>query len=167
VDHHGLSLGALMVAIATTNVHKPCLHRGKPTRSRKVIDYLQADPRDRRAECSTCTRSPGNGPWPRRVSPAGSGPRRGLRARNIASSTRPDALSCTTSQIPAHSPDVPKSIDGHRTDCDILIGADGARSVVRSMLTDARLSYVATLVELSISDVDPSLSAPGTCGASA
>jgi 2-polyprenyl-6-methoxyphenol hydroxylase-like FAD-dependent oxidoreductase len=43
---------------------------------------------------------------------------------------------------------------GHRTDCDILIGADGARSVVRSLLTDARLSYVATLVELSISDAD-------------
>ncbi|WP_262284986.1 NAD(P)/FAD-dependent oxidoreductase [Micromonospora sp. MA102] len=43
---------------------------------------------------------------------------------------------------------------GHRADCDILIGADGARSVVRSLLTDAKLSYVATLVELSISDAD-------------
>jgi len=43
---------------------------------------------------------------------------------------------------------------GHRTDCDILIGADGARSVVRSLLTDVQLSYVATLVELNISDVD-------------
>jgi 2-polyprenyl-6-methoxyphenol hydroxylase-like FAD-dependent oxidoreductase len=43
---------------------------------------------------------------------------------------------------------------GHRTGCDILIGADGARSVVRSLLTDAPLSYVATLVELSISDAD-------------
>ena len=43
---------------------------------------------------------------------------------------------------------------GHRTDCDILIGADGARSVVRSLLTDVELSYVATLVELSIGDVD-------------
>jgi 2-polyprenyl-6-methoxyphenol hydroxylase-like FAD-dependent oxidoreductase len=43
---------------------------------------------------------------------------------------------------------------GHRTDCDILIGADGARSVVRSLLTDAGLSYVATLVELNISDAD-------------
>ncbi|WP_320069379.1 FAD-dependent oxidoreductase [Micromonospora sp. RTGN7] len=43
---------------------------------------------------------------------------------------------------------------GLRADCDILIGADGARSVVRSLLTDARLSYVATLVELSISDAD-------------
>ncbi|MFJ8741064.1 FAD-dependent oxidoreductase [Embleya sp. NPDC127516] len=44
--------------------------------------------------------------------------------------------------------------DGHRTDCDILIGADGARSVVRSLLTDTQLSSVATLVELSIEDVD-------------
>jgi 2-polyprenyl-6-methoxyphenol hydroxylase-like FAD-dependent oxidoreductase len=43
---------------------------------------------------------------------------------------------------------------GPRADCDVLIGADGARSVVRSLLTDARLSYVATLVELSISDAD-------------
>ena len=43
---------------------------------------------------------------------------------------------------------------GHRTDCDILIGADGARSVVRSLLTAAPLSYVATLVELSIGDAD-------------
>jgi 2-polyprenyl-6-methoxyphenol hydroxylase-like FAD-dependent oxidoreductase len=43
---------------------------------------------------------------------------------------------------------------GHRTDCDILIGADGARSVVRSLLTDAKLSYVATFAELIISDVD-------------
>ncbi len=39
-------------------------------------------------------------------------------------------------------------------ECDILIGADGARSIVRSLLTDARLSYVATLVELTISDAD-------------
>ncbi|RQX10731.1 oxidoreductase [Micromonospora ureilytica] len=44
--------------------------------------------------------------------------------------------------------------DGHRASCDILIGADGARSVVRSLLTDVGLSYVATLVELSIDDVD-------------
>ncbi|MGW1061101.1 FAD-dependent oxidoreductase [Micromonospora rubida] len=43
---------------------------------------------------------------------------------------------------------------GHRTACDILIGADGARSVVRSLLTDAELSYVATFVELTINDVD-------------
>ncbi|GAB3979379.1 FAD-dependent monooxygenase [Plantactinospora veratri] len=43
---------------------------------------------------------------------------------------------------------------GHRTDCDILVGADGARSVVRSLLTDARPCYVATLVELTVSDAD-------------
>jgi 2-polyprenyl-6-methoxyphenol hydroxylase-like FAD-dependent oxidoreductase len=43
---------------------------------------------------------------------------------------------------------------GHRTDCDILIGADGARSVVRSLLTDVPLSYVATFAELRIGDVD-------------
>ncbi|MEH0974178.1 NAD(P)/FAD-dependent oxidoreductase [Micromonospora sp. CPCC 205546] len=43
---------------------------------------------------------------------------------------------------------------GHGADCDVLIGADGARSVVRSLLTDAGLSCVATLVELSISDAD-------------
>ncbi|MEH1166798.1 FAD-dependent monooxygenase [Micromonospora sp. CPCC 205539] len=43
---------------------------------------------------------------------------------------------------------------GHRTSCDILIGADGARSVVRSLLIDVEMTYVATLVELSIEDVD-------------
>ncbi len=43
---------------------------------------------------------------------------------------------------------------GHRTGCDVLIGADGARSVVRPLLTDAPVSYVATLVELSVGDVD-------------
>ncbi|MGW3603493.1 FAD-dependent oxidoreductase [Micromonospora sp. NPDC005161] len=43
---------------------------------------------------------------------------------------------------------------GHRADCDVLIGADGARSVVRSLLTDTTLSYVATLIELNISDAD-------------
>ncbi|MEV6932733.1 FAD-dependent monooxygenase [Dactylosporangium sp. NPDC051485] len=43
---------------------------------------------------------------------------------------------------------------GHRADCDVLIGADGARSVIRSLLTDVALSYVATLVELSIADAD-------------
>jgi len=40
------------------------------------------------------------------------------------------------------------------TDCDVLVGADGARSVVRSLLTDAELSYVATFAELTIGDVD-------------
>lgn len=43
---------------------------------------------------------------------------------------------------------------GRGTDCDILIGADGARSAVRPLLTDVKLSYVATLVELGISDAD-------------
>jgi 2-polyprenyl-6-methoxyphenol hydroxylase-like FAD-dependent oxidoreductase len=43
---------------------------------------------------------------------------------------------------------------GHGTECDTLIGADGARSVVRPLLTDAALSYVATFAELSIGDID-------------
>lgn len=43
---------------------------------------------------------------------------------------------------------------GHSADCDVLIGADGARSVVRSLLTDATPSAVATLIELGIGDVD-------------
>ena len=43
---------------------------------------------------------------------------------------------------------------GSGADCDVLIGADGARSVVRPLLTDAPLTAVATLVELSIGDVD-------------
>ncbi|GAB3806395.1 FAD-dependent oxidoreductase [Micromonospora zhanjiangensis] len=41
---------------------------------------------------------------------------------------------------------------GHRAECDVLVGADGARSVVRSLLIDAPLSAVATLVELGIDD---------------
>jgi 2-polyprenyl-6-methoxyphenol hydroxylase-like FAD-dependent oxidoreductase len=43
---------------------------------------------------------------------------------------------------------------GRSTDCDVLIGADGAHSVVRSLLTDVRLSYVGTLVDLNIGDAD-------------
>jgi 2-polyprenyl-6-methoxyphenol hydroxylase-like FAD-dependent oxidoreductase len=43
---------------------------------------------------------------------------------------------------------------GHGAGCDILIGADGARSVVRSLLTDAALSCVAILAELSIGAAD-------------
>ncbi|BCJ57000.1 FAD-dependent oxidoreductase [Micromonospora endophytica] len=44
--------------------------------------------------------------------------------------------------------------DGQRADCDILVGADGARSVVRPLLTDVQPAYVSTVVELSISDAD-------------
>lgn len=43
---------------------------------------------------------------------------------------------------------------GHRTACDILVGADGARSVVRPLLIDVPLSSVAALVQLTIEDVD-------------
>jgi 2-polyprenyl-6-methoxyphenol hydroxylase-like FAD-dependent oxidoreductase len=43
---------------------------------------------------------------------------------------------------------------GHSADCDILIGADGARSDVRPLLIDVKMSYVATLVELGIGDAD-------------
>ncbi|PGH46336.1 oxidoreductase [Micromonospora sp. WMMA1996] len=43
---------------------------------------------------------------------------------------------------------------GHRADCDLLIGADGARSVVRSLLTDAAPSAISTLVELTIRNAD-------------
>jgi 2-polyprenyl-6-methoxyphenol hydroxylase-like FAD-dependent oxidoreductase len=44
--------------------------------------------------------------------------------------------------------------DGHRADCDVLVGADGARSVVRPLLADVELSYVSTHASLSIADVD-------------
>ncbi|MFD0557433.1 2-polyprenyl-6-methoxyphenol hydroxylase-like FAD-dependent oxidoreductase [Stackebrandtia endophytica] len=44
--------------------------------------------------------------------------------------------------------------NGRRADCDVLIGADGARSAVRPLLADTRLSPVAILVELTIHDVD-------------
>ncbi|MEV4539258.1 NAD(P)/FAD-dependent oxidoreductase [Asanoa sp. NPDC049518] len=43
---------------------------------------------------------------------------------------------------------------GQTADCDVLVGADGARSVVRPLLTDVPLSYVATHVQLDIGDVD-------------
>lgn len=43
---------------------------------------------------------------------------------------------------------------GHTAGCDVLIGADGARSAVRPLLTDAPLSPVATVVELDIGDAD-------------
>ncbi|WIN00448.1 NAD(P)/FAD-dependent oxidoreductase [Actinoplanes oblitus] len=44
--------------------------------------------------------------------------------------------------------------DGRDAGCDVLIGADGARSAVRSLLTDAPVSAVGTLVELTIADAD-------------
>ncbi|MFI5934135.1 FAD-dependent oxidoreductase [Actinoplanes sp. NPDC051494] len=43
---------------------------------------------------------------------------------------------------------------GHRAGCDLLVGADGAHSVVRALLTDAELSPVTTLVQLTVADVD-------------
>ncbi|MFG1884771.1 FAD-dependent oxidoreductase [Micromonospora sp. NPDC049102] len=43
---------------------------------------------------------------------------------------------------------------GHRAGCDILVGADGARSVVRALLTDAQLSHVSSHVELTIGDAE-------------
>ncbi|WP_067499871.1 NAD(P)/FAD-dependent oxidoreductase [Actinoplanes sp. TFC3] len=46
---------------------------------------------------------------------------------------------------------------GHRTGCDLLIGADGARSLVRSQLTATTLTPVATLIELTIADPAPEL----------
>lgn len=47
------------------------------------------------------------------------------------------------------------TFDGdHGADCDILVGADGARSVVRSLLTDTTPSPVSTHVELDIGDAD-------------
>ncbi|WP_089154446.1 FAD-dependent oxidoreductase [Micromonospora sp. NBS 11-29] len=43
---------------------------------------------------------------------------------------------------------------GDRAGCDVLVGADGARSVVRPLLTDAPLRAVSTVVELTIGDAD-------------
>jgi 2-polyprenyl-6-methoxyphenol hydroxylase-like FAD-dependent oxidoreductase len=43
---------------------------------------------------------------------------------------------------------------GDNAHCDVLVGADGARSVARSLLTDPPLSPVATLAELTIGDAD-------------
>ncbi|MEV4135778.1 FAD-dependent monooxygenase [Dactylosporangium sp. NPDC049742] len=43
---------------------------------------------------------------------------------------------------------------GHGAGCDVLVGADGARSAVRALLTGAPLSCVAVLVELGIRDAD-------------
>ncbi|WP_433120977.1 FAD-dependent oxidoreductase [Micromonospora sp. CA-246542] len=43
---------------------------------------------------------------------------------------------------------------GRRVECDMLVGADGARSVVRPLLIDAPLTYVSTHVDLTIGDAD-------------
>ncbi|BCJ49577.1 FAD-dependent oxidoreductase [Actinoplanes sp. NBRC 14428] len=43
---------------------------------------------------------------------------------------------------------------GHRADCDLLVGADGARSAVRPLLMEVDLIPVATLVELTVRDAD-------------
>ncbi|GLZ79427.1 FAD-dependent oxidoreductase [Actinorhabdospora filicis] len=44
--------------------------------------------------------------------------------------------------------------DGGHADCDVLVGADGARSVLRPLLAELPLSYVATLVQLTVADAD-------------
>ncbi|MFI5846089.1 FAD-dependent oxidoreductase [Catenuloplanes sp. NPDC051500] len=41
---------------------------------------------------------------------------------------------------------------GQRAECDVLIGADGARSAVRPLLTDVTPSPVSTVVELTIGE---------------
>ncbi|BCJ48421.1 FAD-dependent oxidoreductase [Actinoplanes ianthinogenes] len=43
---------------------------------------------------------------------------------------------------------------GLRAGCDVLIGADGARSVVRALLTDTTPVAIGTLVELTVTDAD-------------
>ncbi|MET8361829.1 NAD(P)/FAD-dependent oxidoreductase [Micromonospora sp. NPDC005171] len=64
------------------------------------------------------------------------------RHRLVAATPRPD----TGWELTFH--------DGQRASCDILVGAEGARSVVRSLLTDVEMSYVSTVVELNVDDVD-------------
>ncbi|NDZ77733.1 FAD-dependent monooxygenase [Streptomyces sp. SID10853] len=44
--------------------------------------------------------------------------------------------------------------DGSRVDCDLLIGADGGRSRVRPLLTDARPAHLAAYLQLTITDAD-------------
>ncbi|MBY8867929.1 FAD-dependent oxidoreductase [Streptomyces sennicomposti] len=44
--------------------------------------------------------------------------------------------------------------DGGHADCDILVGADGARSRVRPLLTDARPVHLSAYLQLAITDAD-------------
>ncbi|OON81148.1 oxidoreductase [Streptomyces tsukubensis] len=44
--------------------------------------------------------------------------------------------------------------DGDRTDCDLLVGADGGRSTVRALLTDARPVHLSAYLQLTIVDAD-------------
>ncbi|MFG1677462.1 FAD-dependent oxidoreductase [Micromonospora sp. NPDC049282] len=44
--------------------------------------------------------------------------------------------------------------NGRHADCDVLVGADGARSVLRPLLTDTTPSAISTAVELTIRDAD-------------
>ncbi|MFJ1646435.1 FAD-dependent oxidoreductase [Streptomyces sp. NPDC088258] len=44
--------------------------------------------------------------------------------------------------------------DGGRVDCDVLIGADGGRSRIRPLLTDARPTHLSAYLQLTITDAD-------------
>jgi 2-polyprenyl-6-methoxyphenol hydroxylase-like FAD-dependent oxidoreductase len=44
--------------------------------------------------------------------------------------------------------------DGTRSECDLLVGADGGGSLLRSRLTDAATAYLSSYTQMSIPDVD-------------
>ncbi|WP_217166537.1 NAD(P)/FAD-dependent oxidoreductase [Streptomyces sp. AC512_CC834] len=44
--------------------------------------------------------------------------------------------------------------DGSRTDCDLLVGADGGRSRIRALLTDAQPAHLSAYLQLTILDAD-------------